>query len=165
MGVTGYPWYSTAVTRTQRVFRHGYRAWRVPVPDRYLPRVPGCSHTRVAPYLRPISVISLVPDLPSEVWTSSPPFGLCLRSPDLVPNESEDQFTRRALSGTPLAQSWLHIAAPGLGPDKPSVLHNPQARPVLWSCTITTPMPISTSSTLVTVDSHLSTSSDPPPSY
>src|ERR1700761_1078703 len=50
MGITGYPWYSTAITRTQRVFRHGYRAWRVPVPDGYLPRVPGCSHTRVAPY-------------------------------------------------------------------------------------------------------------------
>ena len=27
----GYPWYSTALTRTQRVFRHGYCAWRVPV--------------------------------------------------------------------------------------------------------------------------------------
>src|SRR6201996_3988492 len=50
ISTTGYPWYLTAVTRTQRVFRHGYRAWRVPVPDGYLPRVPGYSHTRVAPY-------------------------------------------------------------------------------------------------------------------
>ena len=37
-----------------------------------------------------------------------------------------------------MAQSWLHIAAPGLGPDRSSVLHNPQARPVLRSCTIAT---------------------------
>ena len=37
-----------------------------------------------------------------------------------------------------MAQSWLHIAAPGLGSDKPSVSHNLQARPVLRSCTIAT---------------------------
>src|ERR1700761_286708 len=62
----GYPWYSTALTRTQRVFRHGYRAWRVPVPDGYLPRVPGCSDTCVIPYPLPSSSVAIWTTLPSS---------------------------------------------------------------------------------------------------